>query len=37
MVLAGKLLQVEGNQIGAISICYCADTAFRLEEEEGGV
>jgi len=36
VVLAGNLPQVEGNQIKALSICHCADTAFRLGEVGGG-
>jgi hypothetical protein len=32
VLLAGNLPQVEGNQIKALSICHCADTAFRLGE-----
>jgi hypothetical protein len=32
VILAGNLPQVEGNQIKALSICHCADSAFGLGE-----
>jgi hypothetical protein len=36
VVLAGNLLQVEGNQMKALSICYCADTACGLGRGSSG-